>query len=51
MILTISPILIGGEKAPSFFEGRGIESLKAACRFRKMSHFELDRDLILEGYF
>jgi diaminohydroxyphosphoribosylaminopyrimidine deaminase/5-amino-6-(5-phosphoribosylamino)uracil reductase len=51
LFLTISPRLIGGEKAPSFFEGKGIRLIKESWELREISSFCLGRDIIIEGYF
>lgn len=51
IFLTMSPLLVGGEKAVSFFGGEGAAALKDALRLRKLSFFRLGKDLILEGYF
>jgi len=51
LFLTISPRLIGGERAPSFFEGKGIRLIKESWELRKISSFKTGRDIIVEGYF
>jgi diaminohydroxyphosphoribosylaminopyrimidine deaminase/5-amino-6-(5-phosphoribosylamino)uracil reductase len=51
IFLTLSPKLIGGREAPSFFEGEGIRSIRDALRVRKTVHFTVGDDMILEGYF
>jgi diaminohydroxyphosphoribosylaminopyrimidine deaminase/5-amino-6-(5-phosphoribosylamino)uracil reductase len=51
LFLTISPRLIGGEKAPSFFEGRGVRLIKESWEFRETSSFKIGNDIIVEGYF
>lgn len=51
LFLAISPRLIGGERAPSFFEGKGISLIKESWEFRKISSFKIGRDIIVEGYF
>lgn len=51
IFLTLSPKLIGGEGAPTFFEGGGFASVSQAVRLRNTSRFTIGEDLILEGYF
>jgi diaminohydroxyphosphoribosylaminopyrimidine deaminase/5-amino-6-(5-phosphoribosylamino)uracil reductase len=48
--ITFSPIFIGGEKAPSFFEGKGISSLSQALSLKNTHCFAIGKDMILEGY-
>lgn len=48
--ITLSPKLIGGEKAPSFFEGKGISSLSQALYLKNTHSFLIGKDIILEGY-
>jgi diaminohydroxyphosphoribosylaminopyrimidine deaminase/5-amino-6-(5-phosphoribosylamino)uracil reductase len=47
----VSPKLVGGEKALTPFEGRGISSVSEAIQLRNIRHFPLKNDIILEGYF
>jgi diaminohydroxyphosphoribosylaminopyrimidine deaminase/5-amino-6-(5-phosphoribosylamino)uracil reductase len=51
LFLTISPRLIGGERAPSFFEGKGIRLIKESRELRTISSFKIGDDIIMEGYF
>ena len=48
--VTLSPKLIGGEKAASFFEGKGITSMSQALYLKNTHSFAMGKDLILEGY-
>lgn len=48
--VTLSPKLIGGEKAASFFEGKGITSMSQALYLKNTHAFAMGKDLILEGY-
>jgi diaminohydroxyphosphoribosylaminopyrimidine deaminase/5-amino-6-(5-phosphoribosylamino)uracil reductase len=48
--VTLSPKLVGGEKAPSFFEGKGISSLAQALYLKNTHRFSIGQDIILEGY-
>ena len=49
--LTISPRLIGGEGAPSFFEGKGISRISESLELQKTTSFKIGKDIIVEGYF
>jgi diaminohydroxyphosphoribosylaminopyrimidine deaminase/5-amino-6-(5-phosphoribosylamino)uracil reductase len=51
LFLTISPRLVGGERAPSFFEGKGIGLIKESLELRSTSSFKIGDDIIVEGYF
>lgn len=48
--ITSSPKLVGGEKAPSFFEGKGISSLSQALCLKDTHCFAIGKDIVLEGY-
>lgn len=48
--IMFSPKLVGGEKAPSFFEGKGISSLAQALYLKNTHCFSIGQDIILEGY-
>jgi diaminohydroxyphosphoribosylaminopyrimidine deaminase/5-amino-6-(5-phosphoribosylamino)uracil reductase len=50
LFLTISPRLIGGERAPSFLEGRGIGRVREALKLRRLATFPIGTDIIMEGY-
>ncbi|HOI45152.1 MAG TPA: bifunctional diaminohydroxyphosphoribosylaminopyrimidine deaminase/5-amino-6-(5-phosphoribosylamino)uracil reductase RibD [Candidatus Aminicenantes bacterium] len=49
--LTLSPILIGGEQAPLFYGGEGVDRVRDSLRLRNTSLFRIGEDTILEGYF
>ncbi len=51
IFMTISPKLIGGKDAPSFLGGKGVALIKDSLRLRKTSVFQIDEDIIMEGYF
>ncbi len=51
LFLTISPRLIGGEKALSFFEGKGIRRISESLELQKTTSFKIGKDIIVEGYF
>ncbi|MFB0565039.1 MAG: bifunctional diaminohydroxyphosphoribosylaminopyrimidine deaminase/5-amino-6-(5-phosphoribosylamino)uracil reductase RibD [Candidatus Aminicenantaceae bacterium] len=51
IFLFVSPRLIGGEKAPSFFRGEGADSIKDSLSLNRIRHFQIDDDIIVEGYF
>jgi diaminohydroxyphosphoribosylaminopyrimidine deaminase/5-amino-6-(5-phosphoribosylamino)uracil reductase len=50
IIVSLSPRLIGGEKAVAFYSGRGAEALGEALRLSRVSTFRVGPDFILEGY-
>lgn len=50
VFVSISPKLIGGEKAPTFFKGRGIKSITEALKLYKVHTFEIGNDVFFEGY-
>lgn len=49
--ITLSPKLIGGKKAPGFFQGKGILDMGNALRLNNTRQFSIGNDLIVEGYF
>lgn len=51
IFVTISPKLIGGKDAPSFLHGKGATLIKDSLRLKTTSVFQIDEDIILEGYF
>lgn len=51
IILSLSPKLVGGKNAPSFFEGEGVELIKDALRLKRARLFPIGEDIIYEGYF
>lgn len=51
IFITFSPKLIGGERAPTFFEGTGFSAVSQAIRLKNTNRFTIGADLILEGYF
>jgi diaminohydroxyphosphoribosylaminopyrimidine deaminase/5-amino-6-(5-phosphoribosylamino)uracil reductase len=50
IILSISPKLIGGQRAPSFFQGRGIETMSESLKLNKIKTMKIGRDIIVQGY-
>jgi diaminohydroxyphosphoribosylaminopyrimidine deaminase/5-amino-6-(5-phosphoribosylamino)uracil reductase len=48
--LFLAPLMIGGSKAASFFEGRGIARLKDALRLSEFRVHKIGPDLLLTGY-
>ncbi len=48
--LAISPKLIGGEIAPSFFQGAGVNRIPDALRLKKINTLHIDDEIIIEGY-
>ena len=51
IFLTLSPKLIGGNEAPSFFEGEGIRNIGDALKVHKISYIKIGDEVIVEGYF
>lgn len=51
MFLTISPKLVGGERAPTLFEGKGVASMRDSLRLEKKACFQIGEDIVWEGYF
>ncbi|MEE9390267.1 MAG: bifunctional diaminohydroxyphosphoribosylaminopyrimidine deaminase/5-amino-6-(5-phosphoribosylamino)uracil reductase RibD [Candidatus Aminicenantaceae bacterium] len=51
IFLSISPKLIGGEKAPSLFQGKGAGCIKDSFLLERINSFQIDKDIIFEGYF
>ncbi len=49
VLLSFNPKLLGGPKAPSFYEGRGAVSVRGAIRIKTIRRFELGEDIFLEG--
>lgn len=50
IFITIAPKLIGGERALTFFEGKGVTAVSQAMRLKNANCFTVGKDLILEGY-
>lgn len=46
----ISPKIIGGEKALTPVEGKGISSLKKALKIKELKFKKIDSDILFEGY-
>ncbi len=51
VFISFSPKFIGGEKAPALFRGIGVKSVKNALQLRKVHTYQIENDIILEGYF
>lgn len=51
LFLSISPKVIGGEKAPSLFQGRGPDFIRDSLLLKRLNSFQIDEDTIFEGYF
>jgi len=51
IFLMRSPRLIGGEGAPTIFEGQGFAAVEDALRLKRTRHFSIGNDTICEGYF
>jgi diaminohydroxyphosphoribosylaminopyrimidine deaminase/5-amino-6-(5-phosphoribosylamino)uracil reductase len=50
VFITFSPKLIGGEKAPTFFEGKGFSTVAQSMRLKNKNCISIGKDIILEGY-
>ena len=50
IFIMLSTKLIGGENAPTFFEGKGFSTIAQAMRPRNTNCFIIGKDIILEGY-
>ncbi|MCD6575400.1 bifunctional diaminohydroxyphosphoribosylaminopyrimidine deaminase/5-amino-6-(5-phosphoribosylamino)uracil reductase RibD [Candidatus Aerophobetes bacterium] len=51
IFLFLSPLLIGGRKAPTWIEGKGFESLKYVPRIKIEKIQKVDEDILIQGYF
>jgi len=50
VLVSLSPLLIGGERAVAFYAGRGTARLRDALRLSRLSTVRLGGDLLVEGY-
>ncbi|NIM59277.1 MAG: bifunctional diaminohydroxyphosphoribosylaminopyrimidine deaminase/5-amino-6-(5-phosphoribosylamino)uracil reductase RibD [Candidatus Aminicenantes bacterium] len=50
IIVSISPKLIGGKHAPSLLQGEGADFIKNAIHLKRINSFQIDEDIIMEGY-
>jgi len=51
VFLSVSPRLIGGKKAPSLFQGEGVNLIKDSLCLKRINYFQINEDCLLEGYF
>jgi diaminohydroxyphosphoribosylaminopyrimidine deaminase/5-amino-6-(5-phosphoribosylamino)uracil reductase len=51
LFLTVSPKLVGGQKACSFLEGRGVGRIAEAAGIQEPTTYTIGDDIILEGHF
>jgi diaminohydroxyphosphoribosylaminopyrimidine deaminase/5-amino-6-(5-phosphoribosylamino)uracil reductase len=51
VFVSISPKLIGGATAPSFLQGKGVDLIKDSFSLKRTHSFQIDQDIIMEGYF
>lgn len=51
IFLAVSPQLIGGKNAPAFYQGKGAGSLDDALLLKRWDSFQIENDLVIEGYF
>jgi diaminohydroxyphosphoribosylaminopyrimidine deaminase/5-amino-6-(5-phosphoribosylamino)uracil reductase len=50
IFVSISPKLIGGKQAPSLLQGEGADFIKNSIRLKRINSFQIDEDIIVEGY-
>jgi diaminohydroxyphosphoribosylaminopyrimidine deaminase/5-amino-6-(5-phosphoribosylamino)uracil reductase len=50
MFVALSSKLIGGKDAPSLFQGKGAEFIKDSLPLKRINTFQIDEDIIVEGY-
>jgi diaminohydroxyphosphoribosylaminopyrimidine deaminase/5-amino-6-(5-phosphoribosylamino)uracil reductase len=50
IFVSISPKLIGGKQAPSLLHGEGADFIKNSIRLKRINSFQIDEDIIVEGY-
>jgi diaminohydroxyphosphoribosylaminopyrimidine deaminase/5-amino-6-(5-phosphoribosylamino)uracil reductase len=50
IFVTLSPKLIGGENAPTFFGGKGFSNIAQAMQLKRTNCYSIENDIILEGY-
>jgi diaminohydroxyphosphoribosylaminopyrimidine deaminase/5-amino-6-(5-phosphoribosylamino)uracil reductase len=50
VLLSIAPRLIGGKKAPSLFQGDGVDHIKDSLCLKRFNYFQINEDCLLEGY-
>ncbi len=50
LTVMLSPVLIGGEKAPTLLQGDGVEKLVEALHVTQLTVERLGQDVVLEGY-
>jgi diaminohydroxyphosphoribosylaminopyrimidine deaminase/5-amino-6-(5-phosphoribosylamino)uracil reductase len=50
-VLTFAPRLVGGDAAPGFIAGRGVDAVDGAIALKRTRSFAVAGDLIVEGYF
>jgi diaminohydroxyphosphoribosylaminopyrimidine deaminase/5-amino-6-(5-phosphoribosylamino)uracil reductase len=51
IFLTLSPQLIGGENALPFIGGKGVSFVKDSLNLKDIKYFQIENDMIVEGYF
>ena len=50
MLVSLAPKLIGGQQAPSFFQGEGTADLQQALQLKNIRLFRIENDILVEGY-
>jgi len=50
-VIFLAPRLIGGRSSPGLFGGRGADKIADGLQLKKPAYFNLEGDIIIEGYF
>jgi len=50
IIISISRKLMGGKQAPSLLQGEGADFIKNSLHLKRPNSFQIDEDIIMEGY-
>ena len=50
IFVSISPKLIGGKQAPSLLQGEGADFIKDSLLLKRKKSYQIDEDIIVEGY-
>ncbi len=50
IFISISPKLIGGKQALSLLQGEGADFIKNSLHLKRTNSFQIDEDIIMEGY-
>jgi diaminohydroxyphosphoribosylaminopyrimidine deaminase/5-amino-6-(5-phosphoribosylamino)uracil reductase len=50
LMLFIAPKLIGGNKAKTWFEGKGANAILSCIKLKKVNSRQIGEDVLAEGY-